>query len=253
MAGTTLIANNVRTAKRRWRNSLDRASLNLLRSISKEFGFSVANGDLLLLDNGWYVTHVGLVRLARRNRCFGIDSRPAGQFCDPASSRWAFKATVYRSRTCRVFTGYGDANPSNVSPQVRGAEMRVAETRAVNRALRKAYGIGICSVEELGSFSGPFPFLAAEMRVVVTSAANGLSFGLDGALDDSSNAVNTWDLRFRKCPLRSGGGSRKLGRCFSLPGQRHFGASSSTQRVFGRRVACPFSSRRLYAIRDDSS
>src|SRR5207248_2401097 len=33
-----------------------------------------------------------------------------------------------------------------------GAEMRVAETRAVNRALRKAYGIGICSVEEIGSF-----------------------------------------------------------------------------------------------------
>jgi hypothetical protein len=28
--------------------------------------------------------------------------------------------------------------------------MRVAETRAVNRALRKAYGIGICSVEEVG-------------------------------------------------------------------------------------------------------
>ena len=33
--------------------------------------------------------------------------------------------------------------------------MRVAETRAVNRALRKAYGIGICSVEEIGSFPGP--------------------------------------------------------------------------------------------------
>ena len=46
--------------------------------------------------------------------------------------------------------GYGDADPSNVSPLVRGAEMRVAETRAVNRALRKAYGIGLCSVEELG-------------------------------------------------------------------------------------------------------
>ena len=36
---------------------------------------------------------------------------------------------------------------------VHGAEMRVAETRAVNRALRKAYGIGICSVEEIGSFA----------------------------------------------------------------------------------------------------
>ena len=31
--------------------------------------------------------------------------------------------------------------------------MRIAETRAVNRALRKAYGIGLCSVEELGAFS----------------------------------------------------------------------------------------------------
>jgi hypothetical protein len=29
--------------------------------------------------------------------------------------------------------------------------MRVVETRAVNRALRKAYGIGICSVEEIGT------------------------------------------------------------------------------------------------------
>jgi len=36
---------------------------------------------------------------------------------------------------------------------VHGAEMRIAETRAVNRALRKAYGIGLCSVEELGSLS----------------------------------------------------------------------------------------------------
>jgi hypothetical protein len=41
------------------------------------------------------------------------------------------------------FVGYGDADPSNVSALVHGAEIRVAETRAVNRALRKAYGIGI--------------------------------------------------------------------------------------------------------------
>jgi hypothetical protein len=49
------------------------------------------------------------------------------------------------------FVGYGDADPTNVSSLVRGAEMRVAETRAVNRALRKAYGVGICSVEEIGT------------------------------------------------------------------------------------------------------
>src|SRR2546428_5433644 len=62
---------------------------------------------------------------------------------------------LYKSADCRGFVGYGDADPSNISPLVHGAEMRVAETRAVNRALRKAYGIGICSVEEIGSFAEP--------------------------------------------------------------------------------------------------
>ena len=76
-------------------------------------------------------------------------------FCDPATQRWAFKETVYKSNSCRGFVGFGDADPSNVSGLVHGAEMRVAETRAVNRALRKAYGIGICSVEEIGSLDRP--------------------------------------------------------------------------------------------------
>jgi hypothetical protein len=123
----------------------------ILKSFSHNFCFSISAGDLLFLDKGWYVTHGGLIRLARRNRCYGILAEPAREFCDPKEKRWAFRATVYRSRTCRGFVGYGDADPSNVSFLVQGAEMRVAETRAVNRALRKAYGIGICSVEEIGS------------------------------------------------------------------------------------------------------
>lgn len=67
------------------------------------------------------------------------------------------KATVFPNKASAGFVGYGDADPSNVSQLVRGAEMRIAETRAVNRALRKAYGIGICSVEELGSKSPSLP------------------------------------------------------------------------------------------------
>ena len=97
------------------------------------------------------MSHTGLLSLARRNRCAGIHVQPVTAFCDASAQRWAFEATVYKSKTCRGFVGYGDADPSNVSPLVRGAEMRVAETRAVNRALRKAYGIGICSVEEIGT------------------------------------------------------------------------------------------------------
>ena len=109
----------------------------------------------MLLDGRWYVTHTGLIRLARHSRCAGIHVRPVKEFSDPSIQRWAFEATTYKSRTCRGFVGYGDADPSNVSLLVCGAEMRVAETRAVNRALRKAYRIGICSVEEIGSVPEP--------------------------------------------------------------------------------------------------
>jgi hypothetical protein len=76
-------------------------------------------------------------------------------FCNPTAARWAFRATVFPSDKSAGFVGFGDADPSNVSSVVRGAEMRVAETRAVNRALRKAYGIGICSVEEIGTIPNP--------------------------------------------------------------------------------------------------
>jgi hypothetical protein len=51
--------------------------------------------------------------------------------------------------------------------------MRVAETRAVNRALRKAYGIGLCSVEELGSFSAPASPSYPKQAVPVSSNGNG--------------------------------------------------------------------------------
>ncbi len=129
--------------------------MSSLRQITVEHGVSVKSGDVILIESSWYITHTGLLHLARRNHCTGIHVRPETKFCDASCSRWAFKATVYKNTKCRGFVGFGDANPSNVSPLVRGAEMRVAETRAVNRALRKAYGIGICSVEELGSFSGP--------------------------------------------------------------------------------------------------
>ncbi len=145
---------NLRWARKLW-CGISPISLTALKQASELYNFSITMGDLLYMNGGWYVTHVGLLRLAHRKACAGIRVQPVPAFCDVIASRWAFKATVFKSHTCRGFVGYGDANPSNVSPLVHGAEMRVAETRAVNRALRKAYGIGICSVEEIGSFVGP--------------------------------------------------------------------------------------------------
>ena len=146
-----LAGKNLKLARQMW-GDLKSRSLQNLESYTTEFGFSIVAGDLLYLDKGWYVTHTGLIRLARRRRCVGIDVKPVAEFSDHVTSRWAFQATVFRSMKCKGFVGYGDADPSNVSSLVRGAEMRVAETRAVNRALRKAYGIGLCSVEEIERF-----------------------------------------------------------------------------------------------------
>jgi hypothetical protein len=129
------------------------SQMALLRELTLNLRLSLRGGDLMLLDARWYVTHSGLLRLATRRRCRGIEVQPIPEFSDALNRRYAFKATVFKSRSTPGFVGYGDADPSNVSSLVHGAEMRVAETRAVNRALRKAYGIGICSVEEIGSFS----------------------------------------------------------------------------------------------------
>jgi hypothetical protein len=145
---------NRRWAQKLW-EGISPMGFATLAKISEVYHFSIPMGDLLYLEGKWYVTHVGLLRLAQRKACTGIRVELVREFSNPAGSRWIFRATVYKGRNCNGFVGYGDADPSNVSSVVRGAEMRVAETRAVNRALRKAYGIGICSVEEIGSSAPP--------------------------------------------------------------------------------------------------
>src|ERR1035437_4628119 len=143
-----LAKRNIRFARRNLDVSPEQIAI--LKRLTEEHHLSIAAGDLSLLDGRWYVTHAGLLRIAQRNRCSGMRTAVDKGLSDPTSSRWVFKATVYKSPRSRGFVGYGDADPSNVSSLVHAAEMRVAETRAVNRALRKAYGIGLCSVEELG-------------------------------------------------------------------------------------------------------
>ena len=117
---------NLRLARQLWPNSIQKIQAEGLKKLTMRYPFSVAAGDLQFLDGHWYVTHAGLLRLARRGRCSGIRVQVVREFCDAAASRWVFKATVYKSPHSKGFVGYGDAEPSNVSSLVRGAEMRVA-------------------------------------------------------------------------------------------------------------------------------
>ena len=143
---------NCRSARLQW-GQLALTTMGQLRFWTSRYRLSVAAGEIQLLNGHWYVTHTGLLRIAQRKRCSAIRTQVVKSLCDPAACRWVFRAAVHTTAGSLGFVAYGDADPSNVSSLVHGAEMRVAETRAVNRALRKAYGIGLCSVDELGTFS----------------------------------------------------------------------------------------------------
>jgi hypothetical protein len=186
------VSSNLRAARSIW-GPLPRLVLNNLRELTKKHHLSVRGGDVTLLGDQLYVTHAGLLRIGERSRCSGIVTLLQTDVSDPTIARWVFKATVYRTSDSKGFVGYGDADPSNVSSRVRGAEMRIAETRAVNRALRKAYGIGLCSVEELGST----PFSVApphEKKPVGQSNGNGSANGQPRLRDKLCLLIRKYDL-----------------------------------------------------------
>jgi hypothetical protein len=172
-ARQTLLRDNVSWARKALGSAFGAHVKVSLEGLTREFGFSVSGGDLLIINCNWYVTHTGLIGLARRKKCRGIHVETVDFLCNSSSSRFVLKATVYPSKSSSGFVGYGDADPSNVSFLVHGAEMRVAETRAVNRALRKAYGIGICSVEEIGSFARQPPSRPDSKKLPQPANGNG--------------------------------------------------------------------------------
>ena len=185
-----LVRRNLRLARSKWGKHLGVALEQALAAWSAELRISIESGDLLLIEGKWYVTHSGLLRLARRKKCCGIHVDMTPEFCDPRSSRWACRATVYKSPTCKGFTGFGDADPSNVDPLVHGAELRMAETRAVNRALRKAYAVPVCSVEEIGSSNRQAESFRESKRVPQPTNGNGyaVSHGPRSSLSNNSSA-----------------------------------------------------------------
>jgi len=92
-----LIRHNASLVKKLY-PKINRTRIQALKDLTKQFSFSFAGGDVILLENGWFVTHTGLVRLARRKRCRGIHVEAVDSLCDSAVSRYVLKATVYPSK-----------------------------------------------------------------------------------------------------------------------------------------------------------
>jgi hypothetical protein len=127
---------SIRMARQIWPN-LSRETLRRLREIATQDHFSVGAGDLIFLNNGWYVTHTGLIRLAARRRCRGIEVQAIPEFSDALNRRYAFKATVHTSGQGPGFVGYGDADPSNVSDLVKSYATEFCGVKTLREATRE--------------------------------------------------------------------------------------------------------------------
>ena len=77
-----LCRRNRRAAREKWGLQGRHPLLLALNGLSEEFALSVSAGEVILLQDKLYVTHAGLLRIARRNRC-SITSIATGFFCSP--------------------------------------------------------------------------------------------------------------------------------------------------------------------------
>jgi hypothetical protein len=91
-----LLRENVRLARKT--ALFSSRAIDLLASITREFRFSFKAGEPQILNGNWYVTHTGLIGLARRKRCSGIHVEAVDSLCDPAANRFVLKATVFPSK-----------------------------------------------------------------------------------------------------------------------------------------------------------
>lgn len=100
LSSSKLITENARVARSIW-PEICKSELLVLKKLTTSLELDLRSGDLIRLNNLWYVTHSGLLRLATRRRCSGIHTQPILKSSDPAGSRWVFKATVFKSPKCK--------------------------------------------------------------------------------------------------------------------------------------------------------
>ena len=102
-------------------------------------------GHICNLKGKQYILFSGLLQLAHENGLDSIDTEVVTG--DHLEQSAVIVARVKGERGS--YTGHGDASPMNVSKMMAPSFLRMAETRAVARALRFYLGIGMTAREEL--------------------------------------------------------------------------------------------------------
>ena len=107
----------------------------------------IKNKEGRVVERKEVVTVKGLLHLAHAERLSAIHTRLVQS---PTKDNGETAIALVRVQTARgSFSGLGDANPRNVTARVSLHFIRMAETRALARALRAALDIGAVAIEEL--------------------------------------------------------------------------------------------------------
>jgi len=117
----------------------------VIQALYAEYGLRPDLGHIVILGDRPYVTREGLLYYAHRTgKITGISV----ELVEKGKGFCIVKATVITEGDKR-FEAFGDASVENTNRMVSPHLIRMAETRAINRALREAFPIGLCSYEEL--------------------------------------------------------------------------------------------------------
>lgn len=100
-----------------------------------------------------FVLYAGLLDLAHQDGLRTIRTRLVQIPSEDNNQVAICHAEVETSKG--LFSGIGDASPSNVSRAMLTATIRFAETRAKARALRDAVNVGVAALEELDTDDEP--------------------------------------------------------------------------------------------------
>gem|GEM_PF-2217259 len=126
------------------RNEKERETLKL---VAIQYGLDPLTREVMMLNGQVYVTAAGLQKLALR------DPEYDGCEVDIIEAQWdrdffVVKARVWKKACSHPFEDYGDADPS--TSKLKGhALFRHAVTRARARAMRSAFAVPFCALEEL--------------------------------------------------------------------------------------------------------
>lgn len=123
--------------------------------VADRYGFDPVADEVIMLHGRPYITASGLNRVANRSRDFnGIEVEIVHQ--NWQTNFFVVKAKVWKKGCEMPFEDFGEASPS--TSKMKGqCIFRHAVTRAKARAIRAAFSIPFCSVEELDDKLAPAP------------------------------------------------------------------------------------------------